>query len=46
MIGEIFKEMIDKKYSYWGYCDSDVIFGDFERFVEKSMKHNQSTNIL
>jgi hypothetical protein len=30
--GEVFQDLI-KDYSYWGYCDLDLIFGDFDGFL-------------
>ncbi|MGT2829360.1 DUF6625 family protein [Streptococcus hillyeri] len=31
--GLIFKEHL-KEYDYWGYCDTDLIFGDLDRYLE------------
>ncbi|PQF67856.1 DUF6625 family protein [Enterococcus faecium] len=35
--GYLFEEYI-KDYQYWGYCDTDIIFGDINRFVEEPIK--------
>lgn len=32
--GEVFQSFI-KDYAYWGYCDLDLIFGDFDYFLRK-----------
>lgn len=32
--GEVFQFFI-KDYAYWGYCDLDLIFGDFDGFLRK-----------
>lgn len=33
MYGLIFKEEL-KKYDYWGYCDTDLIFGSISNFID------------
>lgn len=35
--GYIFYEYI-KEYEYWGYCDTDVIWGDLDGFLDKKLK--------
>ncbi|MDR0920954.1 MAG: hypothetical protein LBM95_01045 [Lactobacillales bacterium] len=37
--GEIFSEYITK-FDWWGYCDTDVIFGNLSKFVTKSALKN------
>ena len=39
--GYIFENEI-KNYSYWGYCDTDIIFGDINKFLNKIYKKNYS----
>lgn len=31
--GEIFRDLLEG-YEYWGYCDTDVIFGDLKAFID------------
>lgn len=31
--GTIFSDYL-KKYDYWGYCDTDLIFGNIEQFID------------
>ncbi|MDA3733171.1 hypothetical protein PBV87_16970 [Niameybacter massiliensis] len=37
--GYIFQEYL-KEYSYWGYCDTDMIFGDIQKFINKQILDN------
>lgn len=39
MYGMIFEEEI-QKYSYWGYCDIDLIFGDLDSILIPIIKEN------
>lgn len=36
MYGYIFEDYL-KKYSFWGVCDMDMIFGDLNRFINDSI---------
>jgi len=35
LLGFLFKQFINKKYEYWGWCDIDMIMGDIENVIEK-----------
>lgn len=35
MFGEVFQEYI-VNFNYWGYCDLDLIFGDFDSFLKEN----------
>lgn len=37
--GEIFNQLI-KGYDFWGYCDSDIIFGDIRKFITDEILEN------
>lgn len=37
--GYIFKQELEK-YNYWGYCDTDIIFGDIKQFINQEMIDN------
>lgn len=37
--GHIFAEYL-KEYSFWGYCDVDVIFGNLSRFITNDILNN------
>ena len=39
MYGCIFKDFLSD-YSHWGYCDSDVIFGDLKSFLTEDKLNN------
>ena len=35
--GYIFYEYI-KEYEYWGYCDTDIVWGDLDSFLDEKLK--------
>ncbi len=35
--GQVFQKEIEG-YDYWGYCDSDLIFGDLSKFIDPLME--------
>lgn len=35
LFGLAFKDYLNR-YSHWGVCDSDLVFGDIEKFIDKS----------
>ena len=38
MYGSVFKEWIpEEKYSHWGYCDLDMVYGKLSLFVTQEM---------
>ncbi len=37
--GLIFQDFL-KKYEFWGYCDLDIILGDFNRFITDDILNN------
>lgn len=37
--GEIFHEYI-KDYDFWGYCDTDLVWGDISRFITDDILNN------
>lgn len=44
--GYILDEYISSEYTYWGFCDLDVIFGDMESYLSKVMgKYDKISNL-
>ena len=43
--GEIFQDLLSE-YSYWGYCDIDLIFGDIAHFIDSNTWKNYSYNFV